>query len=158
MNWLQKVPRLSLILLIATYGVFGWIYGSWTIELETEYRLWYGLVTPLIASAISYCLGLCLILIIIIFFTAPVALFTLGMSSWFKLDAQAFFAIAASMIIFAFVVEYPIAFTRFLILSAAAMLFRLDLQTTGYSHKIAQLILIVLGSISFSAGMLLFYE
>lgn len=157
MNWLQKVPRLSLILLIATYGVFGWIYGSWTMELETEYRLWYGLVTPPIASAISYGLGLCSIAIIIIFFTAPVAIFTLGMSSWFKLDAQAFFAIATSVVIFAFVVEYPIAFTRFLILSAAAMLFRLDLQTIGYSQNIAQLIPIVISAISFSAGMLLFY-
>ena len=157
MDWLKKFPRLSLILLIATYGVFGWIYGSWTIELAAEYRLWYGLVTPAIALAISYGLGLCLILIIIIFFTAPVALFTLGMASWFKLDVKAFFTIAASVVIFAFIVEYPIAFTRCLVLSAAAMLFRLDLQTMGYSQKLAKLILIVLSAISFIAGMLLFY-
>lgn len=158
MNWLQKVPKISSILLIATYGVFGWIYGSWTMELETEYRLWYGFFRTPIASAVSYGLGLCSIAIIIIFFTAPVAIFTLGMASWFKLDAKGFFTIAASVVIFALVVEYPIAFTRFLILSAAAMLFRLDLQTLGYSQNIAQVILIVLGAISFSAGMLLFYE
>lgn len=158
MGWLKKVPRLSSILLIATYGVFGWIYGSWTIELATESKLWYGLVTPSIASAISYGLGLCLILIIIIFFTAPIALFTLGMSGWFKLDFKALGAIAASIIIFGFIVEYPIAFTRLLVLSAAAMLFRLDLQTTGYSNRKAQLILIVLSEIAFTVGMLLYGE
>lgn len=157
MDWLKKFPRLSLILLIATYGVFGWIYGSWTMELAAEYRLWYGLVEPMIASAISYGLGLCLIIIIIIFFTAPVAIFTFGMASWFRLDVEAFFAIAVSVVIFALVVEYPIAFTRFLILSAAAMLFRLDLQTIGYSQNLSKLILIVLSAISFSVGMLLFY-
>jgi hypothetical protein len=158
MNWLQKVPKISSILLIAIYGVFGWIYGSWTIELATDVRLWYGLVRLSIASAISYGLGLCLILIIIIFFTAPVAIFTLGMSGWFKLDFQALGAIAASIIIFALIVEYPIAFTHFLVLSAAAMLLRLDLQTMGYSHNIVQLILIILSAISFTVGMLLFYR
>lgn len=159
MNWLQKVPKISLILLIATYGVFGWIYGTWTIELAAEFRLWYALVTPSIALAISYGLGLCLILIIIIFFTAPIALFTLGMSGWFKLDFKALGAIAASIIIFGFIVEYPIAFTRFLVLSATAMLFRLDLQTMGYSQNIAQVILIMLSLTAFTIGVLFkFYE
>lgn len=158
MDWLKKVPRLSLILLLATYGVFGWIYGSWTTEIATDVRLWYALTTPLIATVISYVLGLCLILIIIIFFTAPIALFTLGMSSWFKLDIKAFFAIAASIMIFAFVVEYPNAFTRILVLSAAAMLFRLDLQTMGYSQTNAQLVPLVLSAIAFTVGIVLFYQ
>lgn len=159
MGWLKKFPRLSSILLIATYGVFGWIYGSWTVELATDVRLWYGLVRLSIASAISYGLGLCLILIIIIFFTAPTTIFTLGMASWFRLDAEAFIAIAASVVIFAFIVEYPIAFTRFLVLSATAMLFRLDLQTMGYSQNIAQVILIMLSLTAFTIGVLFkFYE
>lgn len=159
MGWLKKFPRLSSILLIATYGVFGWIYGSWIVELATDIRLWYGLVSLSIASAISYGLGLCLILIIIIFFTAPTTIFTLGMASWFRLDAEAFIAIAASVVIFAFIVEYPIAFTRFLVLSATAMLFRLDLQTMGYSQNIAQVILIMLSLTAFTIGVLFkFYE
>ncbi|VEP16462.1 conserved membrane hypothetical protein [Hyella patelloides LEGE 07179] len=157
MDWFKKIPRISPILLIATHGVFGWLYGSWVIEeLATKARLWYAWVTPSTALAISYGLGLLSIILVILFFTTPITLITLGMDNWFRADAKALFTIIVSIVLFAIIIEYPVVLIRFLILSAAAMLFRLDLQTAGCSHKIAQVILIVLGLTAFTIGMLLF--
>ena len=156
MGWLKKVPKISLFLLIATYGVFGWLYSSWIVKLAIEEQLWNRWVTPSIALAIFYGLGLLCIITVIVFFTAPMTLFTLGMENWFRADAKALFAIAVSIVIFTLIIEYPVVLTRFLILSAAAMLFRLDLRTVGCPNKIAQLILIVLSLIAFALGVLIF--
>lgn len=156
MTWLKKFPKVSFLLLMATYGVFGWLYGDWVVDLTTRKQLWHGWFRSSVASSISYGIGLFLIVIIVFSFTAPITLLTLGMDSWFKLDSKAIAMIALSITAFALIVEHPVALARFLILSAAATLFRFDLQTAGYSSKIAKWILIVLGAIAFIIGVLLF--
>lgn len=156
MVWLKKFPKISSLLLVATYGVFGWIYGSWAVNLANRSQLWHKWFISSVASSISYGLGLLLIVIVIVSFTAPISLLTLGMDSWFKLDSKAVIAIALSIAICIIIVEHPTALVRFLILSAAATLFRFDLQTNGYSSKTAQLILIFLAAIAFTAGVLIF--
>ena len=157
MDWFKKIPRISPILLIATHGVFGWLYGSWVMEeLATKARFWYGWATPSTALAISYGLGLLSIILVIVFFTTPISLITLGMDNWFRADAKALFTILISILLFAIIVEYPVILIRFLILSAAAMLFRLDLRTAGYSRKTAQVVVVVIGLTAFTMGMLLF--
>ena len=153
MDWLGKIPKISFLLLIATYGVFGWLYGSWVIELANETELWFRWTEISIALGISYGLGLLFIGSIAIFCNAPLSLLTLGMSNWFKFDAKAIFAIATSVVVFAIVVEYPAILGRFLVLSSAAILFRLDLQAVGRSHRVSQAILIVISTIAFTTGM-----
>ena len=156
-DWLKKAPKVSSLLLIATYGVFGWLYSSWMIKFAFKLQLIYEWIKPQFALATSYGIGLLCIFLIIKFFTTPITLFTLGMESWFRIDARAFFAIAISIIIFAIIVEHPVALSRFLVLSAAAILFRLDLQTLGCPKIIARIILAVLCSIAFTTGVGLFY-
>ena len=157
MGRLPKIPLVSFLLLTATYGVFGWLYATWVAELATEAKLWHGWLVPSFAFAISYGLGLLAIILIIVFFTSPMSLLTLGMDNWLRADAKAIFAIAASIIIFALVVEYPIFLTRSLIMSATAILFRLDLQTFGCSHTLARYLLIFLSIVLFAGGVFLFH-
>ena len=156
-DWFRKIPKVSLLLLIATYGVFGWLYGSWMMRFAIKLQLGYQWVNPITAHSLAYSIGLLCIFSIIIFFTAPISLFTLGMDSWFRIDAKAFLAIAISIMMFAVVIEHPVALTRFLILSAAAILFRLDLQTSGCPKTKARIVVIILSSIAFTAGVRLFY-
>lgn len=152
---LKKFPKISSLLLIATYGVFGWIYGSWIVELTAEKELWHEWFIPLVALGISCGLGLLLIIIIILFFTAPITLLTLGLDNWLRVDSKALIAIALSIAAFIIIVEHPVVLARFLILSAAATLFRFDLQTVGYSSKIAQWILLILSAIAFIIGVII---
>jgi hypothetical protein len=152
---LKKFPKVSCLLLIATYGVFGWLYGDWIVELTNKEQLWHKWFIPSIALGISYGIGLLLIAIVVLFFTAPITLLTLGMDSWFKLDSKAIIAIAISIAICIIIVEHPVVLSRFLILSAAATLFRFDLQTAGYQYTRARWILIFVGAFSFMIGVLL---
>jgi len=157
MSWLKKIPRISLLLLLLTYGVFGWLYSKWALPFAAELGAKYELISPLIAQVAFFGLGLVSISIAVSYFTSPISLLTLGMSNWFRADAKALLTIALSIVIFAIIIEHPMALTRFLILSSAAILFRLDLQTSGCSQKSAQIIIIFVSSIAFSAGLLLFY-
>ena len=156
MGWLRKIPKISLFLLISTYGVFGWLYNSWAIELIIEEQILNRWFKPPVALAITYGLGVLCIICLILFFTTPITMLTLGMDNWFRADAGAFFAIAFSIFIFAILVKYPVIFSHFLVLSAAAMLFRLDLQTAGCPSRFAQFILIILSLIAFALGLAIF--
>lgn len=158
MGWLKKIPRLSLLLMLLTYGVFGWLYSKWALTFAVKLVIKYELISPLIAQAAFLGLGLISISIAVSYFTSPISLLTLGMSNWFRADAKALMTIAISIVVFAIIIEHPVALTRFLILSSAAMLFRLDLQTSGCSQKSAQIIIIFVSGVAFSVGLLLFYS
>lgn len=156
-DWVKKIPKVSFLLLIATYGVFGWLYSSWMMRFALQLQLRWERIAPITAHSIAYAIGLLAVLTIVLFFTAPMSLFTLGMDSWFRIDAKAFVAIAISIMMFAIVIEHPVALARFLILSAAAILFRLDLRTMGCPKIRARIILLTFSSIAFTVGVRLFY-
>ncbi len=159
MSWLKKIPKLSLILLGAIYGVFGWLYGDWAKEAIALLELRHQWLTPLVTEVIYYLAGLIAIVILLIYFTTPMTLLTLGMGNWFRADAKAIASIAVSIIVFALIIEYPAMLSRFLVLAAAAMLFRLDLHILGYPKAISNLILIGCSLLSFTGGVLLYnYE
>jgi hypothetical protein len=152
---LKKFPKISSLLMIATYGVFGWIYGALVGELITQEQLWHKWFIPSVAIGISYGVGLLSIITIVLFFTAPITLLTLGMNHWFKLDSRALLAITLSLAAFILIIEHPVILSRFLILSAAATLFRFDLQLAGYSNKITQVILTLFSAIAFTIGIVI---
>jgi hypothetical protein len=155
MAWLKKFPKISSLLMIATYGVFGLIYGALVRDFIVREQLWHKWFIPSVAIGISYGIGLLLIIIIVLFFTAPITLLTLGMNHWLKLDSRALLAITFSLAVFIIIVEHPVALARFLILSAAATLLRFDLQLAGYSYKITQVILTLFSAIAFTVGVII---
>ena len=157
MGWLKRIPRISLLLILLTYGMFGWLYSEWALPLADKLDAKHELISPLIAQITLFGLGLLSISFAVSYFTSPISLLTLGMSNWFRADAKALLTIALSIVVFAVIIEHPVILTRFLILSSAAMLFRLDLQTSGCPQKSAQIIIILMSAIAFSAGLLFFY-
>lgn len=150
---------ISTILLLMTYGVYGWIYGSWIVEIleiiEDENRLSQILDTQN-SLAILYGIGAIWILAIALIFTVFVDLITINLDSWLKSDIRAFLIIFFGAFAFAIIVQRLDYFARFLILLASAILVKLDLRTMGLNKWLSQLILAIISVGSFFSGLIAF--
>lgn len=156
MSWIKKIPWLSLTILLLTYGTFGWIYGSWGIEL-IEQTTWLGELEDHIANSIIYGIGIVAVLFIALIFTAPISLITLGVDNWLKSDSRAFLSIFLGAFAFAVIVQRVDYFARFLILISAALLVKLDLQLAGCKTWLSFFILTIFCLLGFIGGILAFY-
>ncbi len=132
----KKLPWPSLLLLLFTYGVFGW------------------LITASDSSGLLWLLGAAYTLLISSALTAPWALLKGVYASFLQSDSRAF----ASVIIGAFVavifIKWIDVFVRILVLISASALARLDLQTAGYSKWQAFWILLIVSLSGFGLGVL----
>lgn len=148
---------LSLLLLLLTYGVEGWLYGSWISQvLEQE-----NLLIQLIEQArigVLYGVAVISISLMVVVFTSPVSLITVGLNSWLKSDTRAFLSIFIGAFAFAILVQRVDYFARFLVLVAAIFLGKLDLQLAGLSRWICSLVLVILCWLGFTGGILAFYQ
>ena len=158
---LKNSPRFSLIfsllLLLLTYCVEGWLYGSWianTIELQTFLTQF----TPLTRIGILYISAVVGISLLVIIFTSPVSLMTVGLNSWLKSDIRAFLSIFIGAFTFAIIVQRVDYFIRFMVLMAAVFLGKLDLQLVGIDRWISSIILVFLCWFGFTGGILAFYR
>lgn len=156
MAWLKKIPWLSLSLLLLTYGAFGWIYGSWAIKLIEQKVLLADLEHDVAISTL-YGFGAVMILLLTIAFTAPISLITIGLNSWLKSDIRAFLSIFIGAFAFAIIIQRVDYFARTLVLIAAALLLKLDLQLAGCSRWLCSLILTIFCCLGFTGGILAFY-
>lgn len=158
---LKENPKFSLIfsllLLLLTYGAEGWIYGSWIFKfVEAE-----SFLSKLVQSAqisILYGSAVIGIMFLVVIFTSPVSLVTVGLDRWLKSDTRAFLSIFIGAFTFAIVVQRVDFFGRFLVLVAAVFLGKLDLQLIGISRWLCSLILVLLCWFGFSGGILAFYQ
>jgi hypothetical protein len=146
---------LSLVLLLLTYTVEGWMYGSWMNRfIKAEVLLRFAESTRI---SILYAVAIVGILLLVILFTSPVFLMTVGLNGWLKSDTRAFISIFVGAFGFAILVQRVDYFARFLVLLAAIFLLKLDLQLIGCSRWLCSLILIILCWSGFTAGILAFY-
>ncbi len=152
---LKQIPWLSLTVLLLTYGAFGWSYSSWGVEAIEQGRLLSKLETE-IALPIVYGLGTMLIVLIAIIFTAPISLITISLNSWLKSDARAFISIFIGAFAFTIIVQRVDYFAKFLVLLAAALLVKLDLQLAGYRKWLSWLIVTFFCLLGFIGGILAF--
>ena len=133
---MKKLPWISLLLLLSTYGVFGW------------------LITTSDKSGLLWLLGAAYTLLINSALTAPWALLQGFYASFLQSDSRAF----ASVIIGAFVavvfIHWSETFIRILVLICASALARLDLQTESYGKWLAFGILLVVSLTGFGLGVL----
>ena len=146
----------SLLLLLLTYGVEGWLYGSWINNLiETEnILLEYSEATR---WGILYGVAVVGIMLLVVIFTSPVSLMTVGLDNWLKSDTRAFLSIFIGAFAFAMIVQRVDYFARFLVLVAAVFLGKLDLQLMGYSRWLSSVILVFFCWFGFTGGILAFY-
>lgn len=156
MAWLRKIPLISPILLLITYGAEGWIYGSWVTLMLDAGVLFSGLEEQYRFSAF-YGIAMVGIVLFVIIFTSPTSLAAIGLGSWLKSDARAFVSIFIGAFTFAIIVQRVDYFARFLVLASAAFLLKIDLQIIGCNRWLCSLILVVLCWLGFSGGILAFY-
>ncbi len=138
MSRLKKFPWLSLILLLIAYSVFGWIVSqstqSWAIWLVQQGKGWGWLLEEDIVSGIVYLLGAVSILLLVTALTAPVTLMTFFLGSSLQSDIKGFISLLGWAFAFVLIVCWIEYFVRFLVLLAAAILARLELQKAGYNE------------------------
>ena len=158
MRWLKKFPWLSLIILIATYGVAGWHYAEWSHEMILEGQLWHWTMEPVIAAMIIYGLAIFAIFAITSVVNTPFESLTMGLGGWLKSEAKAMMSIFFGALAFALIVQRFHHFLRFLVLLTAFLLFKLDFQTAGYSKTISRIVLIFFSVGGFASGVALFYS
>lgn len=137
MLWFKKIPWLSLSILIIAYGTFGWIYASWAVKFIDEGKLLYWVLEEDMMTILIYGLGTLWISALVLIFTSPITLITIGLGKWLKSDSGAFISIILGAMAFALVVQWLDLFSRFFILLASALLVRLDLRTMGLKNWIS---------------------
>lgn len=157
---LQKSSRLSLILSLMlsllTYGIEGWLYGLWMNRAVK-----YGLLSRFAETtslSILYSVAIAGIVLLIVLFTSPVSLLTVGLNGWLRSDTRAFLSIFIAAFAFAILVQRVDYFARFLVLIAAIFLVKLDLQLVGCNRWLCTLILAILCWFGFTGGILAFYN
>ena len=135
MLFVKKLPWPSLLLLLFTYGVFGWLVSA----LEKSWWLWL--------------MGAVYISLITLALTAPFTTMRSFYGSWLQSDTRAFLSVIVGALFAAIVLAWIEVFIRILVLIAAGALARLDLQTAGYSRWQAFGILVSVSMIGFALGV-----
>ncbi|MEN9521499.1 MAG: hypothetical protein RLZZ381_4087, partial [Cyanobacteriota bacterium] len=144
-------------LLLLTYGAEGWIYGSWIYKLLEQESVLNNLVESTRIS-ILYGVAILGIAFLVIIFTSPVFLLTVGLNNWLKSAARSWFSIFIGAFVVTMIVQRIDFFARFLILISAIFLGKLDLQLAGCNRGLCSVILILLCWLGFIGGILAFYE
>ena len=158
MRWLKKFPWISLIILIATFGVSGWHYADWSKEMILEGQLWHWTMEPAIAAIVIHGLAVFGIVAITYISGKPIKLLIVSLGGSLKSEAKAVMSIFFGALAFTLIVQRLQHFVRLLVLLAACLLFKLDFRTTGYSEVTSRIFLILFSLGGFASGVALFYS
>ena len=152
----MKIPGVSPALLLLTYGVEGWLYGAWINRYLANENLFVQF-SQLNQTRILYGIAVGCILLCVVVLTSPISLAAMSVDNWLRSDARAFISIFIGAFAFTLIVQKVDYFARFLVLAAAALLLRLDLQLLGYNRWLCTLLLIIFCWLGFTGGILAFY-
>jgi uncharacterized protein YacL len=156
MTWCKKIPWLSLIIFLVTYGVLGWIYSSWGLEAIKQ-RVIFGNLETELAFRLFSGWGIIVVLLIALLLSDPISLITISLGSWLQSDIKAFLSIFLGAFAFTLIFQWFSYLIKFLVLVAAALLLRLDLQQAGVNKWLSILIMAVSSLLGFTGGILAFY-
>ncbi|NEP10614.1 MAG: hypothetical protein F6K14_10450 [Symploca sp. SIO2C1] len=171
MSFVKKLPWTSLLLLVFTHAVFGWLvsvqaHSVWQNAIEDystigEHRstltsLWFAGAYPTLWD-ISWLLllkGIVYILLISLALTAPFQLIKNCYSSWLQSDLRAFMSVIVGSFFGVIIIGSLDVFIRILVLIAASALVRIDLQTANYSEWQAFWLLSLVSLTGYSLGII----
>lgn len=158
MALLKNFPGISLLLLLLTYTVEGWLYSRWVVtHVNNETIAILEQLTEPISFGILYGMAIAGILLFIVVFTSPIALIAISLDGWLKSDTRAFISIFIGAFAFTIIVQQLSLFARLLVLIASALLLKLDLQLMGWNRWLCTLILAIFCCLGFTGGILAFY-
>jgi hypothetical protein len=135
MDWLRRLPKLSLILLWLTYGVFGWYWA--TIVIAPLEQPW--------GQGALWCVLTGGILLLAGIMTAPLANVRRWVLWWLGSDTRSFITTIVLSFLGVSLVLHMSLVANVLILLSAMTLARLDLQTQNFGEWTAFWILGGLG-------------
>lgn len=136
MHFVTKLPWLSSLLLLLTYGIFGWLISA----DNTSWLLWLILTV--------------FILLVAFILTSPAKLIKNLVPSWLKSDNRASITTIIASFLAVLILCWIHLFIRFLVLLCAAALVRLDLQTEDYHGWQAFVILAMVSLSGFFLGLM----
>ncbi len=136
MLFVKKLPWASLLLLVFTYGLFGWLISA----TDISWLLWL--------------MGGVYVLLIALALTAPFRLIRSFYTSCLQSDTRAFLSVIFGALVAVVIINWLAIFIRILVLVSAAALVRLDLQTAGYTKWQAFGILLTVSLAGFGLGVL----
>ena len=139
MGFIKKLPWASLLLLVFTYGLFGWLISA------TDRSIW------------LWFMGASYILLIALALAAPFTLMKTFYTSWLKSDTRAFLSVIVGAFVAVLIVTWIEVFVRVLVLLSAGALVRLDLQTAGYNEWQCFSIIVIISLTGFGLGLLTQY-
>jgi hypothetical protein len=132
----KKLPWTSLLLLLCTYSIFGWLLTA----SDSSGLIWLmgGAYTLLISSAM----------------TAPWELLKGFYANFLQSDSRAFVSVIVGAFVAVVIMHWVEVFVRIIVLISASALARLDLQTANYNKWQAFGILLVVSVSGFGLGIL----
>lgn len=133
---MKKLPWTSLLLVLCTYSVFGW------------------LLTASDSSGLSWLMGATYTLLITAALTAPWELLKGFYANFLQSDSRAFVSVIVGSFLAVVVIRWIDIFFRILVLISASALARLDLQTESCNKWQAFGILLVVSLTGFGLGIL----
>jgi hypothetical protein len=158
---LKNHPRsslvFSLLLVLSTYSAEGWLYGYWIYGLLEQEHILNNFVESARLS-ILYGVAVLGIAFLVVLFTSPVFLITVGLNNWLKSAIRSWLSILIGAFAVTMIVQRIDFFARFLVLVSAVFLGKLDLQLVGCNRWLCSLILVLLCWLGFTGGILAFYE
>ena len=139
---MKKLPWSSLLLLVFTNSVFGWLIASSKLNSDAS-KPW-----------LLWVIGAFYILLIALALTAPLTLIQTLYGSWLKSDTRALISVIMGAFVAVLIISWINIFIRILVLVSAGALARLDLQVAGYRGWYAFGILVVFGLTGYSLGIM----
>ncbi|NEP56487.1 MAG: hypothetical protein F6K31_05615 [Symploca sp. SIO2G7] len=170
MSFVKKLPWTSLLLLLCTYVVFGWLvsvetHSVWQRTVKNHNpvgahkniltSLWLEGVNPTLWDVPWWYLlkGIVCIVLITLALTDPFQLIKTCYSSWLQSDFRAFISVVVGSLLAVIIIVSLDVFVRILLLIAASTLARLDLQIASYSEWQAFWLLSTVSLIGYSLGI-----
>lgn len=139
---MKKLPWHSLLLLLFTDSIFGWLIGASELLLESDKDLFLWL------------LGAGYVMLIVLALTAPLTMIQTVYSSWLRSDTRALLSIIFSAFLAVILIHWIQLFIRILVLLSAGALARIDLQVAGYTPLQAFKILAVFSLTGYGLGII----
>ncbi|NES22104.1 MAG: hypothetical protein F6K41_25065 [Symploca sp. SIO3E6] len=170
MSFVKKLPWTSLLLLIFTYVVFGWLvsveaHSVWqhTVKNHSLVGAHKSILTLLWVEGVNLNLwdvpwwlllkGIVYMVLISLVLTAPFQLIKTCYDRWLQSDFRAFISVIVGSFLLVIILGSLDVFVRILVLIAASALARLDLQTASYGEWQAFWLLSMVSLIGYSLGI-----
>jgi len=137
LQFLHRLPWVSLLLMLIAYGTFGWSIA----EIKIAHH-WWALWLPaeLLAVMLAFIT------------TSPLRTLERIINQWFKSNLTSFVAAVGGAFLVVVMLTWIHVFAYLLVLVASEALVRLDLQTGGFNERQSFWLLIVIAFAGLGAG------